>query len=383
MRVIYFASDINDAASLRRIRMLRLAGVEMRILGFHRREYVPVIEGFPVIDLGKTTNGKLASRCLQILRWAMDGKLMREVVADADVLMGRNLEMVTLAHFARLWSGSSAALVYECLDIHAAFLGTGLPSKLLRGWERQILRSVDTLVVSSPGYIRNYFDRVRDALPNVIVAENKRVMDWCQEHRPEIHQAKPPWKIGWFGGLRCEKSFQLLLELATRCPDLVDIDIRGKPQVDSVTKLIARHLPLPNMRFHGAYSQDDLGDIYRMCDLVWGIEYFGRGMNSDWCLANRIYEGGYYNRPIITLAGTETTAWLQARGSGLVLSDPDSDLIPTIQKLTVDDYERLHHACTAIPSHDLVWSSEACHAFAMSIGERRRRASVDREAAFP
>ncbi len=52
-----------------------------------------------------------------------------------------------------------------------------MASKLLRGWEkRPCLRKSAGLVVSSPGFITNYFDTLEVELPPVILAENKQML---------------------------------------------------------------------------------------------------------------------------------------------------------------------------------------------------------------
>jgi succinoglycan biosynthesis protein ExoL len=370
MIVTYFGSDLTDPATIRRIHVLRTAGVEVRVAGF-RRSPIPIleVEGLPVVDLGQTFDRRLGRRCLKVLLRCLDMKMLRDLAKDSDVLLGRNLEMATMAFVARLWAGSRASVAYECLDIHRAFIGTGLTARLLRRWDSYILGRCKTLILSSPGYVPNYFETLDVALPNVVLAENKRVMSSIHMPRPDSYDGgRRPWRIGWFGKLRCTDSFKILLGLARRYPDLLQIELRGQPP-ETVQALIAQHLPIPNMKYGGPYTQNDLADIYELCDLAWGIEYFGRGSNSDWCLANRIYEGGYHNKPLIALAGTETAAWLRARGVGVVVGDPDVELGLFLADLTPEQYGLLYRACAAVPTSDLVWTTGECREFAARIAE--------------
>lgn len=366
MRVTYFASDLVDAATMRRIHILRRGGADLSVIGFRRSTTPVAIDGVPVIDLGQTYPGRLAHRVACVLHHSLNARGWNDVLARSDVILARNLEMATIADAARLWAGSRVPLAYECLDIHAAQLGTGMPSKLLRGWERHILRRSSKLVVSSPAFISHYFNQLGIVLPDVILAENKRVLPEAEADTERPHGTlagrRPPWRLGWFGLLRDGESFEILLKAAQRRDD-IDITLRGRP-VPSFQALIDRYLPLPNMRFSGPYTQDDLATIYNACDFTWAVEYVGQNsQNPKLALGNRIYEGGYYNNPVIALAGTAMGNWLRHRGVGVVLNDPRTDFEPFIANLTVEGYRALFRGAADLPTGELVWTSDDCHAF--------------------
>lgn len=367
MRVTYFGSDLTDPAAVRRIRILRIGGADVSIIGFRRSDKpVTEIDGVPTIDLGQTFDGRLASRCLQIVDCAVTSRIKKAVVG-ADVLIGRNLEMTLLAHIARKRAGFDVPLVYECLDIHRASLGDGPSGRLLRALECYVIGRTSTLMVSSPGHITHFFGKLGVTLPTVVLAENKRVLNEPQPRLGGIisdkdYAAQPPWRIGWFGKLRCVESFHILFDVAQRHPELVTVSMRGQP-IPEVQKLVDRYLPLPNMVFGGSYVQDELDSMYGCCDFTWTIEYYNRGSNSDWCLANRIYEGGYYNCPVIALIGTETATWLKARKTGVLLREPRIDLEQFLLGLTSEQYKLLHRTCEDVPTDHLIWTEDQCREF--------------------
>ncbi len=368
MRVTYFCNDLFDVALERRVRMLRMGGADVTLIGFRRSE-APIheVEGVAAVDLGRTFDRRLASRAVQVLQRSIQARKWSDAVSGADVLLARNLEMAIIASAARLWARSDVPLAYECLDIHDTVVGSGPLSMLLRSCERRILRGSATLIVSSPAYITNYFECLGIDLPNVILMENKQVPSMPIE-RPQctFGPRRPPWRIGWLGYLRCAESFGILLSLAQRQPDLVDVELRGRPS-NELAALIARHLPLPNMRFGGSYAQTELSSIYRACDLSWAVDYFQDGRNSAWCLPNRIYEGGFHNRPAIARAGTTTAAWLKARETGVLLQDPRAELESFIAGLTPAHYNSLQRSSAGIPTSDFVWTTEDCQQFARRI----------------
>ena len=362
VRIIYFVIDLSDPAAAQRVRMLRLGGADVSLLGF-RRSATPIrsVEGVAAIDLGRTFQRRMWHRTFKVLIRSLGSIRWREMIRGADVVLARNLEMWTIARAACAWAGLRVPVIYECLDVHSLLSGSGLPSKLLRSWERHVLRKSSALLVSSPGFVRNHFDLLGAHLPPLILTENKRVLLDDQPDRSQHinRHAGPPWRIGWFGILRCVRSFHILHTVACRHPTLVDVELRGRP-TDEIQILIDRYLPLPNMRFQGPYQQMDLATIYQACHLAWAIDYYEQGLNSDWLLPNRLYEGGYFNCPAIALTGTETANWLDARKAGVLLSDTENDLESFVATLTSTRYRNLRDASAAIPTSDLVHSIEDC-----------------------
>jgi succinoglycan biosynthesis protein ExoA/succinoglycan biosynthesis protein ExoL len=362
VRITYFVIDLSDPAAAQRVRMLRLGGADVRLLGFHRSA-APIhrVEGVAAIDLGRTFERRMWQRTFKVLIRSLGSMRWRDTIRDADVVLARNLEMWTIARAARAWTGSHVPMVYECLDVHSLLSGSGLPSKLLRSWERHVLQGSSALMVSSPGFVRNHFELLGAHLPPRILTENKRVLSDDQPDRSQHVNLDvgPPWRIGWFGNLRCAQSFHILHTLARRHPTLVDIELCGRPSGE-IQVLIDRSLPSPNMRFNGPYQQKDLAAMYQACHLTWAIDYYEQGLNSDWLLPNRLYEGGYFNCPPIALAGTETANWLDTRRAGVLLSDTNDALESFVVNLTPARYRDLRHASAAIPTSDLVHSIEDC-----------------------
>ena len=376
MHVTYFAADLTDPALERRVRMLHRGGATVDILGFRRSAVpVPTVDGVATVDLGQTFHGKLGDRLIKVLRCSLEARNWRQIVRRSDVLLARNLEMATIADAARVWANARPRLVYECLDIHGSQLGTGVRSKVLRSWERRTLRRSAAVIISSPSHVANYFDHLGVALPEVIMAENKRLLPESAQ-RPDcvFDERRPPWRIGWFGLLRCVESFQELRGLALRHPGLVDITLRGRPTAE-VQSLIDRVLPMPSMRFEGAYTQADLATMYGACDFTWAIEFAGQSVeNAKWALGNRLYEGSFYNVPTMALADTAMGAWLKSRRTGVLMADPSAELDSFFRGLTAAQYHALQRSTSDIPTSDLVWTTDDCRRFNARIAAHKMSA---------
>ncbi len=371
MRIVYFAQDLSDAAVARRVRMLRLGGAEVTLLGFWRRPIPREIEGVSPIDLGQTFDGRLIARLALVMRRILQARSWRSLLKNADAILARNMEMVTIAAAVRRAARSNIPIVYECLDIHQSLLGTGISGKMLRAWDAKVVRISSRLMVSSPAFIVNYFNTLTNILPPTLLAENKRIMRQIDINRPTSPKyIGPPWRIGWFGNIRCVESFQILMRLANQHPDLIDVTIAGFCH-RSVQSLVDQHLPLPNMRFSGTYGEPDLADLYGSCHFTWAIDYFQKGKNSAWLLPNRIYEGGYFNCPAIALDGTETASWLSQRRTGVIIrSDPVIEVGEILSNLNESKYQQIYLSAVNISDQDLVYTHEDCRKFSQKIIEQ-------------
>ena len=78
----------------------------------------------------------------------------------------------------------------------------------------------------------------------------------------------------------------------------------------------------PHLRYEGPYrNPDDLARIYGDVHFAWAIDFFEAGLNSQWLLPNRLYEGCLHGAVPIAIDGTETAAYLRRHGLGVILPD--------------------------------------------------------------
>lgn len=357
MKLAYFVHDVHDAAVTRRVDMLQRGGAQVVVLGF-RRSDTPRAEilGAPVFDLGRSFDAKLAHRAASVVKAVAGAARWREAVAGAQVIMARNLEMLAIAARVRALAAPRARLVYECLDIHRMMLGRGAPGRVLRGLERRLLAATDLLLISSPAFLTHYFQGMQGARTPALLVENKVVVaDVAATSRPAapVLPAGPPWKIGWFGVIRCAKSLDILAALARAHPGLVEVIVRGRPAYHEFNDFQGIVASTPGLRFEGAYGREDLARIYGEVHFTWAIDYFEEGQNSDWLLPNRLYEGGLFGAVPIALGSVETGRWLATRQAGILLADPAHELADRLSRLTPEQYAMLFSRTAQIPTGDL------------------------------
>ncbi|MCX7888422.1 MAG: glycosyl transferase [Rhodobacteraceae bacterium] len=330
-RILYLAHDLADAAVARRLRMLQAAGARVTLAGFSRGGEPAAV---PALVLGQTRNGRLAARVPVVARAAALMRRRLRGMAEPDLILARNLEMLVLARrAAALWAGRPR-LVYEVLDIHRTMQDGGAAGRTLRWLERRLARPAAALVTSSPAFVTNHFRRHGQTAPGtaIILAENRPFLPEgpppppAPRHAPAARAAGDgeggPVRIGWFGILRCAESLEALAGLTRRFPGRFRVILAGRPALDVLPGFHETLARCPDLAFNGPYrSPEDLPRLYGGCDLAWLVDRYEAGGNSEWLLPNRLYEGCLHGAVPVALAGTECARRLDALGIGLRLAE--------------------------------------------------------------
>jgi len=365
--LLVLAHDLSDAAIHRRVRMLHMGGAVLTIAGFRRAlQPIPEVEKCPAINFGRTHNRGFVRRIFAVLTVLVTIRRYQSAFAAADVVIARNLEMLAIGVWGRAFADRRPLLVYECLDIHRLMLGRGVVSRALRWLEGWLSRSASVLIVSSPAFVDNYFERLSCVRLPIKLIENKVLIGEIQ--RPIPRASAPAWIIGWFGILRCRKSLLMLAALVKQSQGTVRVVIRGKPALDQIPdfhEIVAR---TDGLDFGGPYQNpQDLPDLYNKIHFIWAIDMYEEGANSSWLLPNRLYEGGLFAAVPIAFAHVETGAFLRQRGLGVLIEQPIDDLSLFFRTLTTDCYHRLFDAMLNEPRETWVCTHEECRALVDSL----------------
>jgi succinoglycan biosynthesis protein ExoL len=366
--VAYFVHDLQDAAVARRIGMLRAAGHEVKVAGFYRRDTAPAqVSGARAHSLGRTRDGRLAGRMLQVLRHVLAPGAARHGAHGARVLIARNLETLVLAVRVR---APGQRLVYECLDIHRLMLGRGMAGKVMRAIERWAMRRLDLLVVSSPYFLDTYFRQMGHYHGAARLVENKVPAYAPDAEGPQVIDPPlgggvammgtpgAPWVIGWFGMLRCRRTLAILAQIAKESRGCIRIVIAGKPSQAEFPDFEADIAGMPHVSYEGPYQPGDLPQLFGMVHFIWAIDYFEEGLNSTWLLPNRLYEGIAHGAVPIALEHVATGQWLAQRGIGLRLREPADELGTLLADMSFADYRRLRMRVAGVARGDVLMLAE-------------------------
>ena len=369
LHVLYLVHDVSDPAVRRRVKMLRAGGARITLAGF-RRTNSPVveIEGVEPIDLGATRDGRFAQRIGAVAKAAMSIGAKLGALPKPDLMIARNLEMLALARRANSALGADVPIVYECLDIHRLVLRNDFVGRTLRGAERRLARDVKLLVTSSPAFIANYFEPFGQIDAPVELIENKyfdtapvAAQAPFEDESPEA----PPWRIGWFGALRCRRSLELLADFTRRQSGRFEVVLRGRPALTEFPDFHAFVEAEPWLSFRGPYrNPEDMAAIYREVHFSWAIDFFEAGQNSEWLLPNRLYEGCRFGAVPISMADTETGRFLKAQGIGVLLPEATAEGIEAILgRMDQDAYRALKSRVLSRNPRTWSYDRSDCQAF--------------------
>ncbi|MFA7412988.1 MAG: glycosyl transferase family 1 [Rhizobium sp.] len=335
LKVLYLVHDLADPAVRRRVLMLVAGGAQVTLAGFRRNENaLAVVEGMTPIELGVTADARFAQRIGAVARACLSIGSKLANVAKPDVIVARNLEMLAVASRATSCFGGDIPIAYECLDIHRLLLRDDIVGKALRGTEARLGRKAGLLITSSPAFIEHYFRPLSGlALPSLLL--QNQVLDLDNDGGADAVVTAPrapapaePWRIGWFGALRCAKSLELLSKFSHAMSGRAEIVLRGRPaysEFDDFDGFVSNE---PFMSFEGPYrNPEDLVRIYSGVHFSWTIDFFEEGQNSSWLLPNRLYESCRYGTVPIALENTETARFLRDRGLGFILPDAEPDTL--------------------------------------------------------
>jgi hypothetical protein len=293
---------------------------------------------------------------------------LRNWANQHDVLLARNLEMLLLASRVRL---ARQKLVYECLDIHRMMFRGDVVGKLLRALERRLLRNCDLVITSSPAFVEEHFRKRQGYGGKIMLLENKPLTAGAPASTVgDTAGSKGPWRIGWFGMLRCAKSLEVLENLVSRANGQVEILMAGVPARSELTEFERVLQRSPGITFVGSYQAQDLPRLYGQVDFAWCVDFFEEGTNSSWLLPCRLYESTANGTVPIALADVEAGRWLERQGVGVRLSDLPQDLAAFFEHLDDAQYERLRLEIRNLPRSLLVTDQEECRALVATIAQR-------------
>jgi hypothetical protein len=242
------------------------------------------------------------------------------------------------------------------------------------------MRRADLLIVSSPAFLEAYFEPLQGVgrtLPIATLLVENKVLELGADRLAgrTVRTPGPPWRIGWMGAIRCRKSLDILMDLARRRPDLVEVRVHGRPAYVEFEDFDGQMASLPNVRFGGAYAAADLPGLYGEVHFSWAIDFMEEGQNSSWLLPNRVYEASRHGATPIALKDVQTGRYLAEQGFGVRLDDP-SQLEAFLEALTPQRYAALRAELDAVPLSALRADARDCRRLVDALRPGPRMAAV-------
>jgi succinoglycan biosynthesis protein ExoL len=320
MKIIFLLPVAAAALFYRRIKALERLGISPKVLAFERDYYPGKFNPDQYEVLGHLRHQHYYKRLLAIMRAIPK---VRAAVANADVIYAFGLDMLLLGWIASRTINKPLKLVYEVVDVREVLLGENLISRSLRCLERFLLQRTKLLVVTTQAYVSEYYQKIQ-GLKNLHYHEIENKLP-DNELPPFNSLAQKKFdgvlRIGYFGCIRCRRSWEILKKLAERAKGRILVYVRGFIGVGM--KDVEKELPLLSyINYGGPYiSPDDLPEIYAQVDMIWACSTYSEGKSSDWkwSRAHRFYEACYFGKPVFTAAGTEDARVSEPLGIGTSL----------------------------------------------------------------
>jgi succinoglycan biosynthesis protein ExoL len=350
----FFCPDVTDASTLKRVQQFMDFGYRVTVFGFRRFRYNTAYQPpWPNVALGFTTDARYWQRVRALVRAIPALFAHRGALARARVFYARNIDQLLLTLLARLITLSRAPVAYEVLDIPPILMQRGLVPTVLRAIERWCLRRIALLVVSSPGFHRNYYARIQNYRGAWFLLENK-LHPSIAPPPPAVRRVAQhgrPWVVGYFGLIRGEATFALITRLAERLQGRVQFKFAGilttvdRERFDDVLRRC------PNIVYSGPYlPQQDLERLYREVDFAWALDLEHTDHNSRWLMPCRFYEAGYFGVPCLAVHGFEVGSTIESHRIGWTFDAPlEESLARFFERLSVADYERIRGRLRSVP----------------------------------
>lgn len=326
-KVAYIGFDASHTSVRKRMKQIgdltSLVGLTFRRSRYNS-DYVPEWDN---IDLGHLDNGNYGKRLPMLLRAMRIIVANRAKLADVDLVIARNLDLMSLALAARALGIFKAPIVYDVFDVRNILLTDSTAAKAMRAAEKIALRKSALLVVSSPGFVEDYFTPYLHYDGPTLFLENKvdlnilpddpAVRDaWVSRDRARPGLTEGEFTIGWVGALRCARSAAMLAEIAQALPWL-KVQISGKSSYCPPDQFVKQFEGIDNIHYTGEYwFPTGLYDVYQTIDLNWDFDLSKPNKSGGWLLPNRLHEGGYFGVPHLAEEGSQTGHYVKRHGIG-------------------------------------------------------------------
>jgi len=358
MKIVFLLPVSSDARYRKRIEALQKLGVDPQVLAFERDYYPGKPWPREYETLGKLQHGHYWKRLIPLLKAVPK---VRAAVKEADAIYTFGLDVLLLGWLANCTLGERKCqkIVYEVGDL-GVLSRDGLFYHGLRLLERYLLQKVSLLVVTSEAYIEEYYRGVQGLTDlHYQVIENK--IDASIVPQPQVksihNKRDESLRIGYFGVIRCHRSWEALKKAAIKGNGRIRVYVRGIPMgLKSFEKDVQN---TPYVEYGGPYiSPDDLPAMYGQVDIVW-IAHFMSKTSLLWNRANRFYEACFFQKPMIAQLGTQDGQIVKDRGLGICIDLRDIggtvDRILSITKVKINQWERnIAH----LPAHIYTYTDE-------------------------
>lgn len=336
-KILFFTTAIEHTTFRRTAKMLQEQGAEVHVIGFTRKNFPEGTDNLSIESLGVLSHGNYVSRIIRLFKYL---SILRRRAKDYDVIYNFTLDTLIISRIVLFLSNKK--WIYQIQDIRPIYFGKSKKSKIARFLEKYFIKNIDLLVVSSFNYYEDHYkDLYGISIDKVYVLENKLDRNSiCPEIlNSEKDSNRDIITIGYFGVMRCNKSWQILKTLAIEQKNRISLYLRGKPI--AMPNIHEEIFDISNITYDGLYkSPDDLNELYNRVDIVWACYPYSERKEGNWRLARtiRFYEALAFRKPVIVQKGTVQENDVVKYNLGLVVDMGDiSKTMKQLESITTTD----------------------------------------------
>ena len=364
IRILTVLPVLGQPRDSKRIDMLVSLGFDVSVAAFNRAYHSGRVPSRPTQIIGTISHGKYLQRIGRLITALPK---LRRAMRDRDIVYASSPDMALLAMIAGVFMGKK--FILEVGDVREIQTAEGLKGRLVRIVDRVLTNRCSLLVVTAVGFLDNYYRNwLRSDVPAIVV-ENK-IEASLTSARPEavrgsLPQGRPfidrPLRIGYFGLLRCQWTWDVLKAFALKHPKDVEIVMAGYPMEPA--DIAEQAKSIPNVIYSGEYkSPNDLPRLYGAVDLVWACYKFigPRDWNLKWARPNRFYESCYFGRPLISRLGSSDSKEVDRLKIGFNIRTHEiSEVVAELDSITAEMVEQWRSNSISLPNSLFMYTDEA------------------------
>lgn len=366
LRILSVLPVLGQPRHSKRIAMLKQADFVVEAVAFERDYHSGRLPDCPVEYLSKIAHGRYLQRIFKIVTAF---PVMRRAIRRNHMVYAFGPDMALAAIIASL--GLDRPVILEVGDIQNWQVTSGMKGLLTRLLDRYVVNSSRLLVATAPGFVDGYYREWLHTRTPALVLENKLEGSMAEADQVKnaislkgIPKVDRPLRIGYFGLLRCDWSWQVLEALALSMPAEVEIVVAGCPM--NPVDLPERAKKLSNVEFRGEYrSPQDLPAIYCDVDLVWAAYPSPEDSDPNWrwaqliCRSNRFYESCFFKKPIISVTGSGDADEAERYGIGMIICDQSIKMVVNeLSRITSDDIYGWQDNLSKLPRKVYIYTTE-------------------------
>lgn len=326
---------IGDAKDSKRIAMFQKLGFEVKVIAFQREYHQGKLPNCEIINLGTIKNGKYFQRIFKMISHI---NTMRAALSQSSIVYCTGPDIALFTIVSNI--GLRIPMVLEVGDLRKIQVIRSLFGLIVNQIDKFVVRRIKLLIVTAPGFIDSYYKRwllpetltllLENKLEKQIVGDTNYLPDHKFSNSDLI-------RIGYFGIIRCEWSWEIIKNLAST--NRFQITIAGASILDVDIKKESESIN--NINYLGSYrSPDDLMQLYNQVDLIWACYPSPKETNKRWreaqliCRSNRFYESCNFKKPLITFDGSGDSVDIKKYNIGLILGNKkDKEIINEINSI--------------------------------------------------